>query len=429
MTATPTNVSNLTGLFKEVYGSRILSLIPETAKLTKAISFSEADKIGKQYNQPVSLTYEHGYTYAAPAAGAFSLRDSISMQMQNALVDGYQGVLRAQMDYETAAKAVSDGAKSFAKATRIQVENMMESATKRLELDMLYGQVGIGVVDSSANTNTTTTVLQLTTASWATGIWSGMENCPLQFWKQSDNTLVSSGADSIFSVTSVNVADKKLTVTGTTTGISALDTAAGLGDLDIYFDTARASASSWNQMAGLSKIITNTGTLFNISASTYQLWKGNTYDVGSSTLTFGKIIQGLALASGRGLNETTTVYINDRTWANVASDQAALRKYGADYNPGKFENGARAIRFFSQNGEVVIEPYNCIKEGEAYAIPLKRCKRIGAQDISFNSLGDEGRIFRELTDAAGFEYRLYHDQAIFCESPAKTLKYTNIVNS
>lgn len=424
-----TQTSDLTGLFKEVYAGQIEKLYPETAKLTRAISFSEADRIGKQYNQPVSLTYEHGYTYAAPAAGAFTLRASISMKMQNALVDGYQGVLRATMDYETAAKAVSGGAKSFAKATRLQVENMMDSATKRLELDMLYGQVGIGVTSSSSNQSTTQTIVQLTTASWATGIWSGMENCPLQFWKQSDGSLVSSSTDSIFTIDSVDVDNRRLTVTGTTTGISALDTAIGLGACDIYFDTARTASTTWSQMAGLSKIITNTGTLFNISASTYSLWKGNTYSVGSSSLTFGKIVQALSLPTGRGLNEKITVYLNDRTWANIASDQAALRKYDSSYSADEIKNGSRSIRFYSQSGEVEIMPYNCIKEGEAYAIPLKRCKRIGAQDISFNSLGEEGRIFRELTDQAGFEYRLYTDQAVFLETPAKALKFTNIVNN
>lgn len=424
-----TSISDLSGLFKVVYGSRITNLIPETSKLTRAISFAEADRIGKDFEQPVVLTYEHGYTYAAPGAGAFALRQPISMTMKNAIVDGYQGVLRAQMDYETAAKAVAQGEKSFAKATKLQVENMMESATKRLELDMFYGQVGIGATSSSVNQSSTTTLITLTTASWATGIWSGMEGCAISFWKQSDGTLVSSGTDAVFTVTAINVTNRTLLVTGSATGISALDTAIAAGACDIYFDTARASASSWNQMVGLSKIITNTGTLFNIDGSVYNLWTGNTFDCANATLTFGKIVQGLARPSGRGLSEKVTVYLNDRTWANVLQDQAALRKFDASYSSEDLKNGSRALTFYSQNGEVEIQPYNCIKEGEAYAIPLKRCKRIGAQDISFNSLGNEGRIFRELTDSAGFEYRLYADQSIFCETPAKLLKFQNIVNS
>ena len=422
-----TLVSDLDGLFKTVYGKDIENLMPECSVMVKAIKFSEEEKIGKRFNQPVALTYEHGYTYAAPGAGAFSLRQPISMKMQEAEVDGYQGLLRAQMDYETAAKAVSGKEKAFRKATVLQVENMMESGTKRVELDLLYGQTGIGVADSSVNASSTQTVIQLTTASWASGIWSGMENCALQFWKQSDGTLVSSSSDSIFTVDTVDVDNRKITVTGTATGISALDTALGLGDCDIYFDTARASASSWNQMAGLDKIITNSGSLFEISASTYNLWKGNSHAVGGA-LTLGKILAGLSKPIARGLNEMVTVYLNDRTWANVASDQAALRKYDASYDSEKAKNGSRSITFYGQNGEIELKPYNCIKEGEAYAVPLKRLKRIGSQDISFNSLGEEGRIFRELPDNAGFEYRLYTNQSLFCTTPARLLKYTGIVN-
>jgi len=423
-----TSVTDLDGLFKIVYGSQIINLMPEASKIVKMIPFSQEERIGKRFDQPVALTYEHGYTYGAPASGAFALRSSITMKMQNAEVDGYQGVLRAQMDYETAAKAVSGGAKAFKKATQLQVENMMESGTKRVELACLYGQTGLGQTSSSVNASATQTVLQVTTATWATGIWSGMENCPIQFWTAA-NALVSSGADSIFTIDSVDVTNRKLTVTGTATGITALDIAAGAGTLDIYFDTARTGASAWSEMVGIDKIITNSGTLFNISASTYNLWKGNTYSASSAALTLGKILSAIAIPSGRGLQEKVVALLNDRTWANVANDQAALRKYDASYSTEEIKNGARAIRFYSQNGEIELQPYNCVKEGEAFVIPPKRFKRIGAQDISFNSLGVEGRIFRELSDNAGFEYRLYNDQSIFCETPAKCLKITNIVNS
>lgn len=424
----PTVTTDLDGLFKRVYANDIKNLIPETARLVNAIPFSEEEKIGENYNQPVALTYEHGVTYGAPAAGAFTLRSAISMKMKNAQIDGYQIVIRSTMDYETAAKSAAGGEKSFRKGTQLQLENVMDSLTKRVELGLLYGQSGIGVGDTSANSSTTVTVVTLTTASWATGIWAGMENCEIQFFKQSDNTLVSSGTDSVFVVSNIDVENRKFTCTGSTTGITALDSALSSGDCDIYFASARTDGTTFSEMVGLNKIITNTGTLFNISAATYNLWKGNTYSAGNAALNMGKIIKGLALASGRGLKEKVTVLLNDRTWGNVASDQAAMRKFDASYSEEKAKNGFKAITFYSQNGEVELQPYNCIKEGEAYAIPFKRCKRIGAQDISFQSLGQDGKMFRELDSQAGFEFRAYTDQSIFCESPARMVKFTNIIN-
>lgn len=421
-----TTVSDLDGLFKVVYAGQLENLIPESAKLTKLIPFSNEEKIGKHYEQPVILSYPHGVTYAAPGDGAFALNDPIAPKTEPAQVDAYQHVLRDSMDYETAAKAQSGGQKAFRKATELSIELMMESLTKRVELDMLYGQVGVGVADSSANSTTTKTVVQLTTASWATGIWAGMKNATIQFYKVSDDTLISSGADSIFTVFAVDVQNRKLTVTGTTTGISALDTALASGDANIYF-----RGSKGKQMAGLIKILTNTGSLFGIDASEYELWQGNTVNIGGQ-LTLSKLLNALAIPAGRGLDEKTTVFLNDRTWANVASDQAALRKYDARYDEERAKNGFRALTFYSQNGEIELIPWNCMKEGEAIAIPLKQVKRIGSTDITFTLPGgdpENPKFFRELADNAGFEYRCYSGQSIFVVKPARTLYMSGIVNN
>lgn len=425
-----TTVSDLDGLFKQVYSTQgIINLMPETAMLVKKVPFSVEDKIGKLYNQPVSVTYEQGVTYAAPGSGAFALNDAISMKLQNAEVNGYQIILSSTMDYESAAKAESGGRTAFRKATQLQVENMLASITKRVETACFYGQSGLAQTSGSTNVSTTSTTIQITTATWATGIWSGMENSQIQFWTAA-NALVSSGADSIFSIDSIDIENRRLTVTGTSTGITALDSAAGSGTLDIFFNGARTGASTYQEMIGLNKIVTNSSsTLFNISASDYSLWAGNTYSVGSASLTLGKIMSGLAKPISKGLNEKVSVFLNDKTWANVASDQAALRKYDASYSADLTKNGSRAITFYSGNGEIELLPYTLIKEGDAFALPLKRIKRIGAWDISFNSPGRDGTIFRELTAAAGFEYRVYTDQSIFCETPSRTLKFTGIVNS
>lgn len=420
-----TTVSDLDGLFKTVYGDKIENLIPETAKLTKLIPFSEGEKIGKGYEQPVILSYPHGVTYAAPAAGAFSLNSAIAPKTDPASVDAYQILLRDSMDYETASKASSGGAKAFRKATELSIELMMSSVVKRLELDMLYGQVGLGQTSSSANQSATSTKVTLSTATWATGIWAGMENATLQFYTAVP-ALVSSSTDSIFSIASVDVANRALTLTGTSTGITALDSAIGSGTCSIWFN-----GSYGNQMAGLIKILTNTGSLFGIDASTYALWKSNTYNA-SGQMTLGKLLSALAVPCGRGLDEKVTIFVNDRTWANMASDQAALRKYDARYDEERAKNGFKALTFYSQNGEVEIMPWNCIKEGEAIALPLKQAKRIGSTDVTWKLPGGEPenpRFFRELADSAGFEYRVYSGQSIFLLTPARALYISGIVNS
>lgn len=420
-----TGPSNLTGLFKEAYGDTVENLIPESALITKAVPFVQRDKeTGNLYHQPVIVSNEHGVTYATVDAGAFALNTAISMQMKDAQISGAQILLRSSLSYDAASRA-SNSKKAFVKATELLVQNMMESMVNRLEIACLYGGSGLATCSSSANTNATTTVVQISTASWATGIWLGKETCKINFYNGS--SIISSGADSIFTISSVNVADRKLTVTGTATGITALDSdlaGAGAGVTKIFFNGAKT-----NEMNGLDTIITNTGTLFNIDASAYNLWKGNSYSAGSAALTMGKILSAVSLAVQRGLNEKVTVLLNPDTWTNVASDLAALRKFDGSYRREVAENGVEAIKFYHQNGEIELRGWNIVKEGEGFIVPFKRVKRLGSTDMTFKTPGREDEIFLHLPDNAGYELRCYTDQAIFLETPARATKITSIVNS
>lgn len=414
--------SQLDGFFKEVYGDDVVNLVPESAKFVKLVRFSPADKEeGEKYNQPVVLSNEHGVTYASAGDGAFTLKDSISMTMKNAEINGAQILLRTSIPYETAARA-SNSKKAFAKATEMIVENMMESVTKRLEIAYFYGGTGLGKTSSSTNSSSTKTVVTLTEASWAAGIWSGMEDAKINFYNGS--SIVSSGSDAIFTISAVDIENRKLTVTGTSTGISALDTSIGSGTRDIYFDGAYGK-----ELKGLDYILTTSGSVFGIDNSAYALWAGNSYSCGSANLTMGKILAGVGKPVARGLNEDLDLFVNPTTWGNLNGDLAALRKFDQSYSRRKLENGTEAIVFHGQNGEIRVHSHNIVKLGDAFAAPLKRCKRVGSTDVTFKSFANGERMFRELSDSAGFELRLYTSQALLLETPARAVKFTSIVNS
>ncbi len=417
-----TSPSDLTGLFKEAYGDEIQNLIPESAKLTKLIPFVSREKeTGNKYHQPVIVANEQGVTYANPNSGAFDLEASVPMAMQDAQVQGNQLLLRSALSYDAAAKA-SSGQKAFVKATELLVENMMESITKRLEICMLHGQVGIGVKASSSNVDTTSTIVTLTDASFAAGIYSGAEKSKINFYLTSNGSLVSSGDNAVFTIQSVDVDNKSITVTGTSTGITALDAA---GAADVYFKGSRISASQWAEMAGMRKIITNTGELFNIDASEYNLWKGNVETV-SGDLTLAKLLKAVSKAVVRGLDEKVVVAVNPDTWSQLSSNEAALRRYDGSYKKDKAENGFENLCFYGQNGQIEIISHNIVKEGEAFIFPPERLKRIGAQDVSFNTPGRKDEIFLHLPNNAGFEMRVYSAQSLFIETPARCVYITGI---
>jgi hypothetical protein len=92
------------------------------------------------------------------------------------------------------------------------------------------------------------------------------------------------------------------------------------------------------------------------------------------------------------------------------------------------ENGSNNLVFFGQNGKIEIHASLFCKEGYAYVFPPKELERIGSSDITFERPGMEGKFFREMESANGYELRAYTDQALFTSAPGKmtVLKYIKV---
>lgn len=410
-----TDTSKLNGFFKNKYAKKLIDAIPETAKFSGQIPFSEAQKIGAAYKVPVELAMEAGVTYAAADAGAFDLEEAVAGEMKEASVNGSQFLIKGILDYESAAKAVKDGEEAFGNSGGRLVKRMTKSIYKRIELSCLYGGTSLAAVSSNVGGG----VIAITTASWATGIWVGMKNAKLDcFTDTTYGTQRNTNATLVISF--VNVSSRRLTLTGNAADLAAI----AAGDILVFRNAAT------KEMAGLDKIVTNAGTLFGISAASYELWAGNSYALGSVALTLARLNQAIADAVGKGLDEKATVFVNPRTWGNLMSDQASLRKYDARYDSGKSTNGFRSLVMYSQNGELEIVPHTMIKEGEAWVIPLDRWKKVGATDVTAMVPGRSGdEFFRHLETKAGYELRMYANLAVFCETPGYCTKITGIVNA
>lgn len=397
----------LNALFKESYADKLENLIPEGLKLYKDISFLPKDKQpGNLYHQPVILGHEHGVTFASSDDDAFNLNAPVAGQIKDAQVRGNPVVLRSVLGYTAASRAAQGGAKAFMDATKFLVANMLRSITKKLEIELLYGQMGYGTVSSVSGN-----VITITTAEWAPGIWSGGENMPLEI---RDTTGATIRGECV--VSSVDLDARTVTVNalpGGTTGTDVLWHKGAYG----------------NEFAGIHKILTNTGTLFNISATTYSLWKGNTYSAASAALSLAKIERAIALAVNKGLDSDVKVVVNPKTWADLLVEQTALRKFDASYSPESMASGAKSIKFYGQNGMITIEPTIYCKEGYAYVLSMDDFARVGSTDVTFKRPGMEGQFFRELENSAGVELRCFSDMALFCSAPGKNVLINNITNT
>jgi hypothetical protein len=400
-------VGQLNGLFKEVYADKLKELIPDGVKLLNMIKFSQrSDELGNKYNQPVVLGLEHGITFAASTDDAFNLLPAISGVIKNAEVRGSPAVLRSILGYNAASRSQSS-AGAFMEATKFLVSNMLRSMAKKIEIEMLYGQVGYATVAAGGGT----TQLTITTAEWAPGIWAGSENMPIEV-RSTGGTLRGSAQ-----VSAANMDTRVVTTDSAIPGVQN-------GDV-IWHKGAYG-----NEFVGIHKILTTTsGSLFNIDVTSYNLFQGNQYSASSGALSFSKLNLATSRGVEKGLEGKLSAFVNPRAWANMLSDQAALRRYDGSYSKKKLENGSEALAFYAQNGEIEIIPSIYVKEGYCYMLSMEDWQRVGSQDITFNRPGQGDRFFRDLDNAAGYELRCFTDQAVFCSAPGRQIIITGIVNS
>lgn len=410
-------VGTLNGLFKRTYADKIQNLIPDGTKIQQMIKFLPKDRQpGESYNQPVTLQMEHGVTFADDTEGAFTLNEAIAGQMKNAAVRGYQLVLRSAMSYSAAARAMGPGERAFEDATKYLVGNMLSSIAKKLEIEILYGQMGYSVVQN-AEAAAANVVVELVAAQFAPGIWAGGEGMPLDVVRGGVLVPALSGVNAII-VEAVNLTARTITV----------DLPAALVAGDVLY----AKGAFTKEFAGIHRILTNTGTLFGIDASQYTLWKGTEYTLPTpDVLSFAVIQAAIAKGVEKGLDEKVTVLVNPGHWDDLLTEQAALRMFDSSYRSEEAENGSRSIKFHSQNGEIEIVPSIYVKEGYAYALCVEDWCRVGSTDVTFKRPGAavDGDFFRELENRAGYELRCYTDQAVFCSKPGRSIIISNLVVS
>lgn len=402
MASSANTIDTLNGLFKEVYADKIENLIPDGVKLYNMIPFNKESKaLGNLYHQPVVLGLEHGVTYGGPNGDAFALNASVAGVMKDAQVQGYEMVLRSVLSVGAASRSLNSNA-SFEKSTKHLVANMLRSISRRLEVQLLYGKRGIGTVDSVA-TNTIT----FTDGSWAPGIWSGSESMLIDVY---DSAASSATAQLLNAeIASVDFDARSITLVSGGASVSA-------GDVIFY------KGAFGNEFDGIDSIIRNTGTLFNISASSYNLWQGNVQANGGSArdLSFQVITEAVTRLVEKGLaDQELVVLINPVQFDVLLAEQDAKRMYDSSYGSKESSTGSKEIMFHSQNGAIKIVSSIYVKAGSAYVLCLDEFLRVGSSDITFKQPGFEGEFFRILNDSNGYELRAYTDQALFCTAPGR----------
>lgn len=349
------------------------------------------------------------------------------MQLQDAQVQGSELTLQSGISYGAVSRAQSAGPEAVEGAVGLLFEQMKESFAARIEIAMLYGQsqTGLGVISATSGSGTTRTYTILS-STYGDGMWSGLENAQLDCYYDTGSSAVQLNSNAAVVITKVNVVNQTVSVSGNSSDLTAIDAQVGSTtgtSATFYFYQAYG-----NEMVGLDTIMLNTGSLFNINASTYNLWAANTYSCSSAQLTMGKVLEGLAVPCARGLMSDVTLFVNPTSYANLLSDLAAQRRFDGTWSKAKLANGTEGIEFYHGQGKIEVISHAMIKRGEAFCGPVDLITRVGSTDFTMRGEmigGEETYLFQSTTSNA-WTCRGYADQAIIIELPAHWVKFTNI---
>jgi len=411
-------VSTLNGLFKERYADSVKELVPDHVKLYNAVKFDTSKKVGDSYNEPVILSLESGFTYGGEEGSLFDLNDVKEFKMRKASIKARELVLRSAISIGALSRSGSDK-QAIEKAMDLMVGNMLKSVYHRLEVQMFYGQSGIGIVSTDIVGGAASEAVKIQASEWAAGIWNGTTGSEVDVFRA--GTIVATYEVEGYSLKDRSVSLKKAA------GVLG---AAEIAENDVIYFRGAATDTGKNEFLGVHGISTETSNLFGISNATEPLFQGSIVEVGTDAtpvvLSFAKIEEGIAAMVEKGLmEEEVSCYVNPKQWNSLLTEIDAKRSYDSSYSPAKQEAGTREITFHGQNGNIKVIASTFVKEGFSYLICEKDLKRIGSEEVTFKR--PDGEEYLELLENKhGIEMRCYTDQALFTARPASLCVLKNI---
>lgn len=430
-----TQVQKFPGIFKKTYKD-LKNLLPKGFKGQEKIRFDESAKIGDEYVIGVVLSYEGGGTFAGSDGSLVTFNAATAGSVQQAKVKAYEIDLPSNIPFKMIEASQSSEA-AMAKAPALLVKNNLVSHQHYRETALWYGQSssGLGNVAYIANgvsyrgvaasadgdivlngvtfvdgVDTTNKHILIQPGQFAPGVWVGREGTPIQQVATSDDSIVGSGK-----IVAVNAKYGYITVDFT----------------PVVATSATSHKLVWpgweeqQEMVGIKKILSNTGTLFNIDASKYGLWKGTQFPAGSKKPNLKLFLDAHAEAVNNGFDgEMITFFVNPKAFAKIAGDEAELRRYNAGVR--KAENGFDAIEFFGPEGALEIVPYRMIMEGESYGLHLPDWMRPGNSEPAMKVNGMSGELITPLENQNGYRFLSHSDSAVICSAPAKSVYVSGI---
>jgi hypothetical protein len=442
-------------IFKTVYGGQH-DLVAMADVIDELLPYSASEATGKEFVEDFIMGDEVGATWAGQDIRAFKIKEAIAGAIEQSSVKGTQFVLSSVIPWGFMTRSAGGGEKAFFDGTKLVMKNHLSSHSKLRAIEKIYGQsdTGLGYVSfapsgtiyrgvaysgsgtitlkrksglsmtftngvcataslpADAPTGSKSAIL-FAPGTFAAGFWVGKKGIVVKEVVSSSGAVAKSG--------SLVGMDARI-------GCIFVDfdatVASGLTSHKIVYDEWEGANPQC--MVGVKKIIQNTGSLFGINASDFDLWSGQVIDMQQKKFNLKALTEGVADAiNSGGLEEPLDVVVNTLTFGQMANDEAALRKYDASYKSASATNGFEAIEWYAANGTNRIRASSKVMEGDVFGLVKEHWKCSGSQAPSFrpNGLGQE--VIFPLNDQAGWVVRSFSDMFVICRMPARQILWTN----
>lgn len=436
--ASNSSLTTISGLFKRKYGN-LVDVLPKGFAFQEFVGEDKQLADGESVQIAVQLSHENGITFAG-SSNSVTFNDQQSLQIKQASINSMEYFLSSGILTSALAKSAKAGEQAFEKATKSVIAANLKSHMRFREQTMLYGQdtYGIGRVNFQTSTfrgvsftegggtiggvtlvdgvDTSNKYIMIDPNDIASGLWIGSEGMEIEQIVTATGD-VADGGDAAGKVVAVDIRNGLIQVDFT----PVVATAVGSHHLKL-----KGQSDSYD-MIGAKKILTNTGTLFGISAASYGMWKGSTQAV-SGKLTFAKLVNAIEEACDLGLDRDVEVHVPFETWQDLLSEQAALRSYDSSYDESKAKNGAKKLEFHFVNGMIRIVPNRFVRRSEVFVLAADDWKLVGAcPSIGLRVPGsDDGDLITPPISQNVYIFRSYSSSQVFCHAPRRSMVLTGI---
>lgn len=463
------------GLFKDAWDGQVIKTYEGDVPLVSGAQFDDVLNVGGIFHRPTQLTVAGGTTFAAastsststiPGQGSNVYVGPRPAAVLDAQITGMQIHGRGQTSYESIARSMDsvdanspDAHKAVRAATSTDLASLMLGTLKKTEALFLHGGMGLGTIEANSEVVATTYEsvsgyaidVRISAATWSEGIWLANEGSPFDFFAPTSglpagtklNTTANTHLSGTNETGAILIAIEPSTLltglTGTTSRVlrfwhtsgTAGGTGVGIIGAMTYVQASTAiacfeGAGPSNECTGLNLIAANTGTLWNISAASYSMWKGNSVDMNGAPIKLADIVRYSSKPINAGAKGKRMVaVVPTECFAQFANDESVLRRYQGSIKEGN--SGFNTLELYlPMKGVLEVLGHNQQKDGYVTIFPQEELHRIGSQDIDIVSRsGKKENLIMEVANSPASELRLFGMMAPAIDTPKHCVRMSN----